>query len=422
MSDYLYLTSQCNKYDVPVISQPQMVYVLTEVKPGAKISAARLPLNFALALDVSASMKGEKMHTVQQAVKNIIDQLEPDDMISIVSFESSMHVLIPIQPAVDKVALKAKVDEIMAAGGTQMAPALREALAQINQHNSVERISRIVLLTDGATSNPKSAAKAADEAGNSGVPIIGLGIGAEWKEDFIQDLCNRSLKAAEGSQAGYTDYIESPTQVNAIFQQVFRSMQVVATDVTLTLRLVTGMDTRSVWQIAPMMRDITAESVQERAVVIPAGTLDKSGSAYLCEILVSPRPAGVVRIAQTEASYTAPTLGKQRESVDLVLNFTQDSSRVDRMNPAVIEAVQKVSAYRLQNQALTDAKTGNVEGATKRLRQAVTMLIDQGETDLAEKMEQEAQNLEQTGNISSEGEKTIKLTSRKTYRLPPADE
>ena len=62
-------------------------------------------------------------------------------------------------------------------------------------------------------------------------------------------------------------------------------------------------------------------------------------------------------------------------------------------------------------------RSGDVGSATRKLRQAVTILLSQGETDLADQMQQEADRLEQSGQISSEGKKTIILTSRKTVRL-----
>jgi Ca-activated chloride channel family protein len=82
-----------------------------------------------------------------------------------------------------------------------------------------------------------------------------------------------------------------------------------------------------------------------------------------------------------------------------------------------MNVVEKVQAFKLQTQALDEAETGNVSGATLKLRQAVTILLSQGEADLAQQMQQEADRLEQSGQISSEGKKTIMLTSRKTVRL-----
>ncbi len=79
--------------------------------------------------------------------------------------------------------------------------------------------------------------------------------------------------------------------------------------------------------------------------------------------------------------------------------------------------IEKVQAFKLQTQALEEVDTGNVKAATQKLRQAVTILLSQGETNLASQMQEEAERLEKSGEISSEGKKTIKLTSRKTVRL-----
>jgi Ca-activated chloride channel family protein len=82
-----------------------------------------------------------------------------------------------------------------------------------------------------------------------------------------------------------------------------------------------------------------------------------------------------------------------------------------------MDIVSRVQAFKLQTQALSDAEQGQVSQATQKLRQAVTLLLSQGEAVLAEKMQQEVQQLEESGEISSKGKKTIKLTSRKTVRF-----
>jgi Ca-activated chloride channel family protein len=76
-----------------------------------------------------------------------------------------------------------------------------------------------------------------------------------------------------------------------------------------------------------------------------------------------------------------------------------------------------VQAYKLQTQALSEAEQGNAQAASQKLRQAVTILLSQGEAELAEQMSQEAERLDQSGQLSSEAKKTIRLTSRKTIRL-----
>ncbi len=62
-----------------------------------------------------------------------------------------------------------------------------------------------------------------------------------------------------------------------------------------------------------------------------------------------------------------------------------------------------------------------MQGATQKLKSAVTRLLSQGELELAQTMQAEIQNLEQSGQLSSEGQKTIKFQGRKTVRLSDMD-
>ena len=423
MSDVLQLSSLCNRVGVAVLTQPQLIYVLTELTPGTAMSRARMPLNFTLVLDHSGSMAGEKLRTMKEAVKNIVDQLNTDDVISIVTFETKTKVLVPAQAAADKEELKKQVDKIRDAGGTNLAPGLMEGLKQVSQMRSEDRVNRLVLLTDGeATDNENDSRRLADQAGEKGIPFIALGFGKDWNEDFLFDLADRSIMAQAGSRMGKADYIPKPQDADKIFQEVYQSMQVVAQDVNITVRMVQGLEARRVWQVVPLIKDVGRSVIQGRAIVIPVGQLEKTGAAYLAEIMLPPRPAGAVRIAQTDVTYNVPGQGDQRESVDLILQYAQDSPLINQLNGRVMNVVEKVQAFKLQTQALDEAEIGNVTGATQKLRQAVTILLTQGETELADQMNKEADRLEKSGEISSEGKKTIKLTSRKTVKLSDGEE
>jgi Ca-activated chloride channel family protein len=395
-----------------------LIYILSELFPGAAMANVRVPLNLTLLLDHSGSMSGEKIRNMKAAVKNIIDQLEPNDVIAIVTFESNTRVLVPAQPAYNKEDIKRKVDQIKDAGGTTMAPAIREAIKQVSQHHSANVTSRIVLLTDGeATDKETDSYREADNAGGMGIPIIGMGFGTDWKEDFIFDLADRSLLVGQGSHTGDVWYVEKPDEAVRIFERMFQNIQVMARDVAVNLRLVQGIEARRVWQVTPLIKDIGPGSIQGRAVIIPVGELAKDGAAYLVELTVPPRPAGMVRVAQADVTYDAPGGGPQRQATDIIVQFSPDPALYNQFNGRVMNVVEKVQAFKLQTQALSDAESGNVQNATRKLRQAVTILLSQGENELAQQMQQEANHLEQAGQMSNEGKKTIKLTSRKTVKL-----
>lgn len=418
MSDFIQIKSMCNRDSVAVLNQPQLVYILTELSPGTALARKRMPLNFALVLDRSGSMAGEKLRTMKEAVKHILDQLEPTDVVSIVTFDNRTQILAPAQEAVNKDQLKRLVDQIHDGGGTKMALGLREGLSQVALRFGVDRVSKVVLLTDGeATDRLDDSRRLADQAGTKGIPIIGLGFGKDWNENFLIDLTDRSLSARPGSHSGVVEYIPRPKDAMGIFQQVYQSMQVVAQNVSITTRMVAGLEARRVWQVVPAIKDISQDAIQGRAIVTPVGELEKGGAAYLAEIMLPPRPAGAVRIAQAEVGYTIAGRPQTPESIDLVVNYNFDPGAANRLNGHVMNVVEKVQAFKLQTQALNEAELGNVRGATHKLRQAVTILLAQGEAELADQMSQEADRLEQSGEMSSEAKKTIKLTSRKTIKL-----
>jgi len=418
MANTMQFSSLCNRTAVPVLNQPQLVYVLTELLPGEAMANVRMPLNFALVLDRSGSMAGEKLRTMKEAVKRIIDQLDPNDVVSLITFETRTQLLTQAQPVRDKHALKQMVDRIKDGGGTVMAPAIYEGIRQVSLYYTPERVSRIILLTDGeATDKEDDSRIQADQAGAMGLPIIGLGFGNNWKEDFMFELADRSVMLPAGARGGKVEFIRTPDMAMNVFQEVFQSMHIVAQNVVTNVRMVQGLEARRVWQVAPIIRDISMGAIQGRAVVVQAGDLEQGGAAYLYEIMLPPRPEGLVRIAQTDVTYDVPRSAPERQAADLLLQFTNDPSLYNQYNGRVMNIVEKVQAFKLQTQALSEAEAGNVGSATRKLRAAVTILLNQGDSELAQQMTQEADRLEKSGQISSEGKKTIKLTSRKTVKL-----
>ena len=59
-----------------------------------------------------------------------------------------------------------------------------------------------------------------------------------------------------------------------------------------------------------------------------------------------------------------------------------------QVNAPVMNIVEKISAFKLQTRALQDLQAGDVGGATQKLQSAVTRLLNQGELELAQTMQQ----------------------------------
>jgi Ca-activated chloride channel family protein len=224
---------------------------------------------------------------------------------------------------------------------------------------------------------------------------------------------------------GTADYIDRPDKIDAYFQNTVQRAQATAIhNANMTLRLVQGITPRAVWQVIPLISNLGYRPVSDRDVSVPLGELETgAGRTVLIELLVDPRPAGQYRIGQVEVSYDVPMMQLQgeRTRADVMMTFTPDPAMAAQVNAPVMNIVEKISAFKLQTRALQDLQSGDVASATQKLQSAVTRLLSQGEVELAQTMQQEISNLQETGQISSEGQKTMKFGTRKTVRLSDLD-
>jgi Ca-activated chloride channel family protein len=188
-----------------------------------------------------------------------------------------------------------------------------------------------------------------------------------------------------------------------------------------SVRLSAGVELRRAHRIRPAISTLRDVPIQDRTATFDLGDLEPDRPpALLLELIVPTRAAGAFRIASVTLAYDVPgpqgsTTGAQARA-DAVLEYS--TTGMGPLDPAVMNTVEKVNAFSLQTRALDDAAAGNIQGATTKLRSAATRLLDMGETDLAQAAEQEAQKLEQSGQVSAEGAKKLHYATRRlTQRL-----
>ena len=100
-----------------------------------------------LVLDKSSSMEGRKMDLARQSAMGVVDNLREVDQVGVLAFDNTFEWAIPVRANDDPRRLKQTIAGIIADGGTQIAPALKEAYEQIQPRQAVYR--HILLLTDG---------------------------------------------------------------------------------------------------------------------------------------------------------------------------------------------------------------------------------------------------------------------------------
>jgi Ca-activated chloride channel family protein len=168
-------------------------------------------------IDTSGSMDGAKIDQAKSALRYILDHLNPDDRFNVIRFSTGVESYASgLRPAAERDQALAFVDEIRAAGNTDINRALLEALAMADK----ERPTIVIFLTDGiptagVTDSAQIVANV-KRASRPNIRLFSFGIGNDVNAVLLDTLSqdNRGVSAyvREGQKID--------EQVSAFYAQV----------------------------------------------------------------------------------------------------------------------------------------------------------------------------------------------------------
>ena len=110
----------------------------------------RPPLNLALVLDRSGSMAGaRKIDYARQAASFAVQQLLPEDRVSITIFDAEVKTITPNTAATDKPGLVRTIEGIHPRSSTNLHGGWAEGVRQAGSHLVEGGLNRVLLLSDG---------------------------------------------------------------------------------------------------------------------------------------------------------------------------------------------------------------------------------------------------------------------------------
>lgn len=194
------------------------------------------PRDVVFVIDTSGSMHGASIEQARAALSLAVSRLQPQDRFNVIRFDnetySLFHRMLPVTADSLRRA-QAYVNALQADGGTEMRPALLQALAMNTQGDdrvqdddaSEQRLKQVVFLTDGAVGNEAELFKLISEKLGA-TRLFTVGIGAAPNSYFMR-------KAAEAGRGTFT-YIGDPNEVEVKMSALLRKLERPAlTDIAL---------------------------------------------------------------------------------------------------------------------------------------------------------------------------------------------
>jgi len=399
--EVLYSRSTLKKVD-----EPQMLYVLLKIKPLLEMNRkANAPLNICLLIDRSKSMHGARLHSVKNAAHQIVESCNPEDVISVVAFSDFAELIVEPQFGSEKAAIKSRISTIRADGSTEILEGLKLAMRQVDQHRSSRHVNHLILITDGRTyGDEEEAFNVARRARDDGVGISGMGIGEDWNDRFLDELTSIT--------GGSSAYVNTDSSVLNFLDGRVRSLATAyAERAKLVVAPTTGVNLDSVTRISPTPMQLPTDNQP-----ITMGTIDGLDlTSIIMQFHVNAGNFEEKEFSVGRVVVSADILGADQRSEQVThdLNVTLGDKDVDEEPPSeLLDALQSLMLYRLQERAQVAIDEGNFNEATRHLEHLATRLFENGEVDLGRSALQEAQHVTQTHVLSQEGAKRLKYGTR----------
>ena len=197
-----------------------------------EIEASRVPpCNLVFLIDVSGSMRARnKLSLLVRGMRLLVDQLRPQDSVSIVTYAAGVKVALEGATGADKDQIKEVLGNLRASGSTDGEGGIRRAYQLARQHR-VQGVNRVLLATDGdfnvGISKVADLHKFIDEQKQDNVFLTVLGFGdGNLRDDRLETLANRGN--------GVYAYIDRLAEARRVLVEQFgASMMTVAKDVKL---------------------------------------------------------------------------------------------------------------------------------------------------------------------------------------------
>lgn len=397
------LTLLQSRDEVLPMSTQQMLYLFAEIQPLEGLQGPRKRLNIALVIDRSTSMQGTRMHNVKLAATDLVESLQTNDRLAVVTFSDRADVVVPSQYVRQKRALRSAISSISTGGGTEIYQGLGAGIDQVTPYLADETISHVILLTDGRTyGDEELALAAATRAEAQGLGISAFGIGEDWNDLFLDSLARQG--------GGTSHYIDAPSKVQAELRAQIRGLSnLVLKGVSARLGTTSDVEVVTAYRVLPHMEllPVKADNMLRLGNVM-AG----ESCAIAVELAMRSAETGVHRVARLAVE--ADSLRSTRH-VELWRDVEVTCTRDPRVKPVpsrLLNVLSRLSAFRLQEQAWRALESGDTGKATQYLQSAATRLFDMGYRDLGQAAMLEVNRLSRGTDPTIVGRKKLRYGTR----------
>jgi Ca-activated chloride channel family protein len=320
----------------------------------------RAPVNIALVLDKSGSMRGERIEGAKHAARLALERLSPDDRVAVVAFNHTVDVLMPSQTLRDQGDVRRRIDGMVADGTTAIFAGVSEGARQVAERLDRRRVNRVILMSDGQANVGPASPRELGELGRTlagkGITVTTIGFGLEYNEDLMERLAT----ASDGNHA----FARTSADLVKFFNLEFGDAQSVAVqDIDIRIDIQPGFKPKRV-----LSRDA---EIKGQAVELKLAALQADNERYVVvELEASDAlPEGTVTVAETTVGYTdlaTGNRGQTRATADVRISASAEEAAASIDKTATAQIATQI-ALEESRRAVELRDAGQIEEARQAL-------------------------------------------------------
>ncbi|MFI2856371.1 VWA domain-containing protein [Paenibacillus sp. JSM ZJ436] len=166
-------------------------------------------LGLILVIDRSGSMSGAKMELVKESAMRTVELLRAKDTVGVVAFDDRPWWVVEPRELGDKKEVLEAIQGIQSSGGTNIYPAVADALEQMLDITTQRR--HLILMTDGQSALGSNYSELTDQMVEEKITMSSVAVGMDSDQVLLQSL-------AEAAKGRYY-FVEDETTLPAIFSR-----------------------------------------------------------------------------------------------------------------------------------------------------------------------------------------------------------
>ncbi|MGJ8527185.1 vWA domain-containing protein [Maritalea sp.] len=192
------------------------------------------PTNLVFLIDTSGSMQdADKLPLLKRAFKLLVDQMDDEDTVSIVTYAGAAGVVLEPTKGSQKRKIVEALDRLQPGGSTAGAAGIEAAYRLADEAKNNDGVNRVILATDGdfnvGISDPDALKNFIKQRSDKGISLSVLGFGKGNYNDAL-------MQALAQNGDGNASYIDSFTEARKVLvNEVGSTLQTIARDVKIQM-------------------------------------------------------------------------------------------------------------------------------------------------------------------------------------------